>query len=119
MDRRHGGALMESGLEDRRRQPLVALALATNGFAIVPASVDPTEGRTQVSLLLPEVPVEPLFPTDDEDLERLESTRSFQRRRSGRLIPKLGAAFVKGPQMVQHTVEPRQPLPILTTLLAV
>ena len=119
MDRRRGGSLIESGLEDRRRQPQVDLALATNGFAIVPASVDPKEGRTQVSLLLPEVPVEPLFPTDDEDLERLESIRSFQRRRSGRLIPKLGAAFVKGLQMVQHIVEPRQPLPILTKLLAV
>jgi hypothetical protein len=110
---------MESGLEDRRRQPLVDLALATNGFAIVPASVDPKEGRTQVSLLLPEVPVEPLVPTDDEDLERLESMRSFQRRRSGRPIPKLGGAFLKGLQMVQHIVELRQALPILTKLLAV
>ena len=119
MDRRHGGALMESGLEDRRRQPLVALALATNGFAIVPASVDPKEGRTQVSLLLPEVPVEPLVPTDDEDLELLERIRSFQRRRSGRPIPKLGDAFLKGLQMVQHIVELRQALPILTKLLAV
>jgi hypothetical protein len=119
MDRRRGGALMESGLEDRRRQPLVDLALATNGFAIVPASVDPKEGGTQVSLLLPEVPVEPLVPTDDEDLERLESIRSFQRRRSGRPIPKLGGAFLKGLQMVQHIVELRQALPILTKLLAV
>ena len=81
---------MESGVEDRRRQPLVDLALATNGFAIVPASVDPNEGRTKVALLLPEGSIEPLCPTDDEDLERLESIRSFQRRRSGRPFPKLG-----------------------------
>ncbi len=110
---------MESGLEDRRRQPLVDLALATNGFAIVPASVDPKEGGTQVPLLLPEVPVKPLVSTDDEDLERLESIRSFQRRRSGRPIPRLGDAFLKGLQMVQHIVELRQALPILTKLLAV
>jgi hypothetical protein len=119
MDRRRGGTLIESGLEDRRRQPLVDHAVATNGFAVVPASVDPKEGRTQVSLLLPEVPVEPLVPTDDEDLERLESIRSFQRRRSGRPIPKLGDAFLNGLQMVQHIVELRQALPILTKLLAV
>jgi two-component system, NtrC family, response regulator AtoC len=46
MDRRRGGSLMESSLEDRRRQPLVDLALATNGFAIVPTSVDPKAGRS-------------------------------------------------------------------------
>ena len=119
MDRRRGGSLMESGLEDRRRQPLVDLAVATNGFAIVPASADPKAGWTQVSLLLPEVPIEPLVPTDDEDLERLRSIRSFQRRRSGRLIPKLGAAFLNGLQMIQHFVEVRHALPILTKLLAV
>ena len=119
MDRRRGGSLQESGLEDRRRQPLVDLALATNGFAIVPASVNPKEGWTQVSLLLPEVPIEPPFPMDDEDLERLESIRSFQRRRSARLIPKLGAAFLKSLRTVQHFVEVRHALPILTTLLAV
>jgi hypothetical protein len=118
MDRRRG-SLMESGLEDRRRQPLVDLALATNGFAIVAASVDPKEGRTQVSLLLPEVPIEPLVPTDDGDLERLESIRNFQRRRSGRPFPRLGDAFLKGLQMVEHIVELRQALPILTKLLAV
>jgi hypothetical protein len=119
VDRRCGGSLMESGLEDRRRQSLVDLALATNGFAIVAASVDPKEGRTQVSLLLPEVPIEPLVPTDDEDLERLESIRNFQRRRSGRPFPRLGDAFLKGLQMVEHIVELRQALPILTKLLAV
>jgi hypothetical protein len=119
MDRRRGGSLIESGLEDRRRQPQVDLALATNGFAVVPASVNPKDGWTQVSLLLPEVPIEPLFPTDDEDLKRLESIRSFQRRRSGRPIPKLGAPFLKGLQMVQHFVEVRHALPILIKLLAV
>ena len=120
MDRRRGGGpLMESGVEDRRRHPLVDLALATNGFAIVPVSVDPTDGRTQVSLLLPEVPIEPLVSTDDEDLERLESIRNFCRRRSGRPISRLGDAFLQGLQMVQHIVELRQALPILTKLLAV
>ena len=119
MDRRRGGSRMESGVEDRRRQPLVDLALATNGFAIVPASVDPNEGRTKVALLLPEVSIEPLCPTDDEDLERLESIRSFQRRRSGRLLPKLGDPFRKGLQTIQHFVEVRHALPILTKLLGV
>jgi hypothetical protein len=119
MDRRRGGSLMESGLEDRRRQPLVDLALATNGFAIVAASVYAKEGRTQIFLLLPEVPIEPLVPTDDEDLERLESIRNFQRRRPSRSIPRLGDAFLKGLQMVQHIVVLRQALPILTKLLAV
>jgi hypothetical protein len=110
MDRRRGGSLIESRLEDRRRQPLVDVALATNGFAIVPASVDPKESRIQVSLLLPEVPTEALLPTDDEDLERLESIRRFTRRRSGRL---------NALQMVQHIVESRQARPILATLLTV
>jgi hypothetical protein len=119
MDRRRGGSRMESGLEDRRRQPLVDLALATNGFALVPASVDSKEDRTPVSLLLPEVPIEPLFPPDDEDLARLESIRSFQRRRSRRLSSKLGVAFRKGLQMIQNIAEPRQVLPILTKLRAV
>lgn len=87
MDRRRGGSLMEFGLKDRRRQPLVDVALANNGFAIVPASVDPKESRIQVSLLLPEVPTEVLFPTDDEDLERLESIRAFERRQSRQARP--------------------------------
>lgn len=119
MDRRRGGLCLASGLEDRRRQPQVDVALATNGFAIVPASVDPKEGRTQVSLLLPAVPIESLAPTDDEDLERLESIRDFCRRRSGRPIPRLGDASLRGLQMVQHIVELRRALPILTKLLAV
>jgi hypothetical protein len=111
---------MESRLEDRRRQPLVDVALANNGFAIVPASVDTKESRIQVSLLLPEVPTEALLPPDDEDLERLESIRSFTRRRSGRLNPMLGGGFPKKAlQMVQHIVESRQARPILATLLTV
>lgn len=119
LDRRRGGSLMESGLEDRRRQPLVDLALATDGFAIVPASVDPNEGRTLVSLLLPEVAVDALLPTDVEDQERLASVRRFLRRRSSRRIPKLGAAFLKGLQAVPHFVKVRHAFPILTALLAV
>jgi hypothetical protein len=120
MDRRRGGSLMKSRLEDRRRQPLVDVALANNGFALVPASVDPKESRIQVSLLLPEVPTEALLPTDDEDLERLESIRRFTRRRSGRLNPMLGGGFPKKAlQMVQHIVESRQARPILATLFTV
>jgi hypothetical protein len=87
MDRRHGGSSGEPDLEeDRRRQLQVDLALEANGFAIVPASVDPTEDGTSLSLLLPEVPIERLSPEDDKDEERLES---FQRQRSGTLIEKL------------------------------
>lgn len=37
MDRRRNGSLMKSLREDRRRQPLVDVALAAHGFAIVPA----------------------------------------------------------------------------------
>ena len=81
MDRRHGGSSGEPDLkEDRRRQHEVDLALEADGFAIVPASVDPTED---------EPPIERLSPVDDEDEERLESIRSFERRRPGTLIPKL------------------------------
>ena len=120
MDRRRGGSLMESGLKDRRRQPLVDVALANNGFAIVPASVDPKESRIQVSLLLPEVPTEALFPTDHEDLERLESIRSFERRRSGRLNPMLGGVFpMKTLPVVRHIMEYRQARPNLAKLLMV
>jgi len=111
---------MESGLKDRRRQPLVDVALANNGFAIVPASVDPKESRIQVSLRLPEVPTEALFPTDDEDLARLESIRSFKRRRSGRLNPMLGGVFPKKAlPVIRHIMEYRQARPNLAKLLTV
>ena len=87
MDRRHGGSSGESDpKKDRRRQRRVDLALEANGFAIVPAPVDPTKDRTPLSLLLPEAPIERLSPEDPEDEERLES---FQRQRSGPLIEKL------------------------------
>jgi len=60
MDRRHRGSSGEFGLkEDRRNQSQVDLALETNGFAIVPASV---------SLL------------DDVHEARLESIQNFQPR---------------------------------------
>ena len=75
MDRRHGGSSGEPDLEEgRRRQLQVDLALEANGFAIVPASVDPTEDRTSLSLLLPAVPIERLSPEDDEDEERLRAS---------------------------------------------
>jgi len=95
MDRRQGGFSGESDLkEDRRRQLRVDLALEANGFAIVPASVDPTEDRTPLSLLLPKAPSERRSPQDDEDEELLESIHSFKRRRSGRLVPKLLAVLI-------------------------
>jgi hypothetical protein len=69
MDRRHRGSSGESGLkEDRRRQTHVDLALETNGFAIVPASV---------SLL------------DDAHDARLESIENFQPQQSSTWTPKL------------------------------
>jgi hypothetical protein len=78
MDRRRGGSSGESDLkEDRRRQHQVSLALEANGFAIVPASVDPPEYR----------PIELSPPVNDYYEERLESIRSSQRRRPG--TPKL------------------------------
>jgi hypothetical protein len=94
MERRYGGSSGEPDLEeDRRRQPQVDLALKANGFAIVPASVDSTEDRTSLSLLLPELPIERLSAEDDEDEEPLESIRSFQRQQSGTLIEKLLGAL--------------------------
>ena len=88
MDRRHGGSSGKPDLkEDRRRQLQVDLALKANGFAIVPASGDSREDRAPLSLFLPETVIERL--SDDEEGERLENVRSFTRRRSRRLIPKL------------------------------
>jgi hypothetical protein len=91
-DRRHGGASRESDLQqDHRRQPQVDLALAANGFAIVPASVNSTADATSVnstadatsrSLLFPEDPIEPLYPENDEN-------EAPENQRSGALIPKL------------------------------
>ena len=118
IDRRHGGSSGEAGLtEDRRRQPQVALTLEANGFAIVPASVDP-EGRIwrpRPSVLRPDVP--PIEPRDigraeraspvlemppierfspgerffrvDNEGEEFESITSFERRRPRTLIPAL------------------------------
>src|SRR6267142_4272261 len=85
IDRRHGGSSGEADLtEDRRRQRQVALALEANGYAIVPASVDPTEDRTwrpRPSLLRLELPpIERSSRVDDED-EELESIRSLERQR--------------------------------------
>jgi hypothetical protein len=78
MDRRRGRSSGESDLkEDRRRQHQVSLALEANGFAVVPASVDPPEYR----------PIELSSPVNDYYEERLESIRSSQRRRPG--TPKL------------------------------
>jgi hypothetical protein len=95
MDRRHGESSGESDpKEDRRRQRRFDLALEANGFAIVPAPVDPTKDRTPLSLLLPEAPIERFSPEDAEDEERLESILAFKRRRPGRLIPKLLAVVI-------------------------
>jgi len=94
MDRRQGGSSGGSDpKEDRRRQLLVDRALEADGFAIVPAFIEPTAGRTPLSLLLPDAPIE-RFSREDEDEERLESILAFKRRRSGRLIPKLLAVLI-------------------------
>ena len=88
MDRRRGGSFGESDLnEDRRRHRQVALALELNGFAIVPASIDPP-GYRAPSVLRFEAPIE-RSPAEDYDEDRLESIRNFQRQRPGTLIPKL------------------------------
>ena len=94
MDRRQGGSSGESDPKEDRRQLRVDLALEANGFAIVPAPLDPTEHRTPLSLLLPEAPIERFSPEDAEDEERLESILAFKRQRSGRLIPKLLAVLI-------------------------
>jgi hypothetical protein len=117
IDRRHGGSSGEAELtEDRRRQRQVALALETNGYAIVPASVDSTEDRTwrpRPSLLSPHLPpiieraspvpemppiehfspVERFSPVDNED-EEFESIASFERRRPRTLIPALFGVLI-------------------------
>jgi hypothetical protein len=108
MDRRHSGSWMESCLQDRRRQPRVDLALASKGFAIVPAPVNYEEDRPPA-----------LSREEAKDRERLEDILSFRRRRSRRLLPRLGAAFPQGFQMPPKIVEPIRTLPILTKLLAV
>lgn len=82
-DRRHSGVSRESDLkQDHRRQPQVDLALAANGFAIVPASVNSTADTTSRPLLLPEDPIEPLYPEGDEN-------EAPENERSDTLIPKL------------------------------
>lgn len=105
IDRRHGGSSGKADLtEDRRRQHQIALALEANGFAIVPASVGPTEDNTwrprpsllslgvppseRAPLLLEEPPIERFSPVDEEN-EELESIRSSHRPRPRTLIPKL------------------------------
>jgi len=106
MDRRHGGSSGGSDpKEDRRRQLRVDLALEANGFAIVPAPLEPTEDRTPLSLLLPAAPIERFSPEDAEDEERLESILAFKRRRSGRLIPKLLAVLI-GVTLAAFTLSP-------------
>jgi hypothetical protein len=89
VDRRRGGSFEEADLnEDRRRQRQVALALEVNGFAIVPASIDPPK-YTAPSVIRFQAPKEHSSPADDYDEERLESIRNFQGQRPGTLIPKL------------------------------
>jgi hypothetical protein len=109
LDRRRSGSLMEASRADRRRQPRVEFALATKGFAIVSAPVDHGEDRPG-ALSREEA---------EEDRKRLEDILSFQRRRSARLLTKLGAAFPKSFRVTPKIVEPLRTLPILTKLLAV
>jgi hypothetical protein len=100
VDRRRAGSSGGPELkEDRRRQQQVDLALEANGFAIVPASVEPAVDRTSFAPLFPVVPIERLSPEelpreerlspeDGEGDERLESSRGFRRSWSG-VIPEL------------------------------
>jgi len=111
LDRRHGNSSTETIRENRRRQALVDRALATNGFAIVPASVDSEDRSSDPSIEL-------LLRADEEDRRRLESILSFQQRQSGRRHWKLGDAFAKAFQMPQKIVTPRTLLS-LAKLLAV
>ncbi len=106
MDRRQGGPSGGSDpKENRRRQPRVDRALEADGFAIVPASVEPTAGRTRLSLLLPDAPIERMSPEDAEDEERLESILAFKRRRSGGLLLKLLAVLI-GVTLVAFALSP-------------
>jgi hypothetical protein len=102
VDRRHGGSSGASDLkEDRRRQPQVDLALEADGFAIVPASVSRARAEEPIERLFPVMErlspvderlspvIERPSPGDDDDEERLESIRDFQRQQSGTLMPKL------------------------------
>jgi hypothetical protein len=86
-DRRRGGASREFDLkQDHRRQPQVDLALAANGFAIVPASVNSTAEETSRSLLVHDDPMEPPYPQDDDN-------EAPENQRSGTLIPRLLGAL--------------------------
>ena len=71
---------------DRRRHPQVDRHLKIDGFAIVPAPAAGLKARrSPISPLLPEVPVEEVWPEDLKDEERLESVRRFKRAHAGRL----------------------------------
>jgi hypothetical protein len=71
---------------DRRRHPQVDRNLKIDGFAIVPAPAAGLKARrSPISLLLPEVPVEEVWPEDVKDEERLELVRTFKRTHAGRL----------------------------------
>ena len=104
-DRRQGGASGKADLtEDRRRQHKVAIALAVNGFAIVPTPGDPPEDRSwrprpsllsvdvppikRASPLLEVPPIEQSSAVDDED-QGPERIANSQRRRPRTRIPKL------------------------------
>jgi hypothetical protein len=84
---------------DRRRHPQVDRQLKIDGFAIVPAPAAGSKARrSPISLLLPEVPVEEVWPEDLKDEERLESVRNFKRTHAVRLtwlvLPGLVSAVV-------------------------
>lgn len=112
MDRRHESALMQSSLEDRRRQSSVDRALATNGYAIVPESVHPNEDPTEAA-------VEARRLEDVEDMRRLERMLAFRRRRSRRLAGRLRDAFFNGLHTARDTVNRGRMLPTLGRLLAI
>src|SRR5262245_36613517 len=83
IDRRHGVACGVQGPEpDRRRQPHVDAALLADGFALVPATANPTEDLTWQSLPLIEVPTE-----DEEEVP--DSVSRFRWRIAGRSIVQL------------------------------
>jgi len=105
MNRRQDGSPMPSGLEDRRRNPRVDLALQVDGFAIVPASGAAKRHPTEASLSLAEAPLESLSSEDDEVEERRESVRHFKRLRSGGLIPNL-FAFLIGMMLAMFALSP-------------
>ncbi len=76
---------------DRRRRPQVDLALKANGFAVIPAPI--SKGERHALSMLPLSASSSRPSRDDDDEERLEAIRSFQRERSSHLVPWLVATL--------------------------